>query len=1159
MELLRDRLSWVMRFRVLGALELVDGTGGPVPVRSPRLRRLLAVLLVHGGAVVPVDRLTDVLWGDDQPAHPDNALQGLVSRLRRLLGDGDLLLTRAPGYLLSVAGDATDAGAFATLVEQARTGAPQDAARLLDTALSLWRGPAYAEFADDDFARAEAARLDELRTTVAEGRVDVELALGRPAEAVARAEALVTAHPLRERPHAQLMLALHRAGRQPDALTVYRRYREYLDDELGLTPSAALQRLEADILRQEPGLHLAEPAPAAPPRKPSGMPGPAVALIGRDRDAAALADALKGSRVVTLTGVGGIGKTALALAAAPEAPVCELAGVTRADEVAPTVAHALGFPSLDAAVIGLTGTERLLVLDNCEHVLDAAAVAVERLAGCPGVTVLATSREPLAVAGEKVLPLRPLALPDGDDVERLRDAPAVALLLARARDAGAEIELDTDTATAVVALCKRLDGLPLAIELAAARTRSLTPAEILGHLEHRLDLLVRPRRRGPPRHRSIDAAIAWSHERLPEPARRLFDRLGVFAGRFTAENALGVAGEPGEDLLGMVGRLDQLVAQSLLTVRREQGRSWYGLLDTLRTFARAQLAERDELGPLQDRWVDALEVVARDVHQDMSRQNSPATWSALHTAQADLRAAVRHCLSRDGGPERVATLLRPLAMTVHSGPAEPVAELADAALDRWPDRARPGWAGVATVGAFAHLARHDLDGAARLAAAALAAPRDDFTAVVARRTLLVCELIAGRPQPALRWADEAAAEAVGSGQPIMVGEVGTLRAVVLSALGRTDEAVAQARAAHDVAVTLGSATLQSWAALTYGCLLALSEPERARSELAALTQRCREIGYPFGEAASCRAVGAIELVSHRPAAAATWLGRAIEAFVRIGHAAHLRVTLRWIAALVLAESGRAAAAPLLATAGVVRTPTAEILERAWLDPLLAGVGDAGPALPLAEAVALARTELACTEQATPAAASADGAVPAADRFTLTGAIWTVTFAGRTVRLHDSKGLHDLATLLARPGREVHSTELLEAAVEQPDTGEVLDAPARRDYEARIVELQGELTEAEELGDRGRADAARLELDLLVEQLAAARGLGGRTRRSGGTTERARTAVTWRIRSAIKRIDAVHPDLGQHLRTAVRTGLWCCYQPEHPVAWELRPVAAEPTG
>jgi hypothetical protein len=534
--------------------------------------------------------------------------------------------------------------------------------------------------------------------------------------------------------------------------------------------------------------------------------------------------------------------------------------------------------------------------------------------------------------------------------------------------------------------------------------------------------------------------------------------------------------------------------------------------------------------------VDALEAVASDVHRAMTRRNSPATWSALHAAQADLRAAVRHCLSRDDSPERVAALLRPLSMTLHSGPAEPVADLADAALARWPDPARPGWAAVAAVGAFAHLALYDHDRAARLAERALGAPRDDFAAVIARRILLVCELTAGRPQQALRWADEAIAEAAVAQQPIMVDEIGPLRAVVLSALGRTDEAIAQARASHDAAVAHGSTTLQSWAALIHGCLLALREPDAAGSTLTALARRCREIGYPLGEAASCRAAGAIELVSGRPVAAAGWLGRALEAFARIGHAPHLRVTLRWIAALVLNESGRTAAAPLLATAGVVRTPTAEILERAWLDPLLAEAGDGGPALPLGEAVVLARSELAGLAAA-PAPSPATAA-PVPDRFTLAGAVWTITYSGRTVRLPDSKGLRDLATLLARPGREVHSVELLEAGVEQSDTGEVLDAQARRSYETRIVELQDELAEAEELGDRGRIDSASLELDLIVEQLAAASGLGGRSRRSGGTAERARTAVTWRIRSAIKRIDQVHPDLGRHRRAAVRTGLWC---------------------
>jgi hypothetical protein len=252
----------------------------------------------------------------------------------------------------------------------------------------------------------------------------------------------------------------------------------------------------------------------------------------------------------------------------------------------------------------------------------------------------------------------------------------------------------------------------------------------------------------------------------------------------------------------------------------------------------------------------------------------------------------------------------------------------------------------------------------------------------------------------------------------------------------------------------------------------------------------------------------------------------------------------------------------------------EILDRAYLDGLLATVGPDGRFLVLPEAVALARRELAVAagrrpradRRATPgpdrrtAAAPADDAAdvrqghaePPAARFALDGAVWTVEYAGRTVRLPRAKGLGDLATLLACPGREVHCTELAGAAVDQPDTGEVLDAQARRGYQARIVELQELLTEAEDAGDRGRAETASLELDLLVDQLAAARGLGGRTRRGGGTAERARTAVTWRIRAAVRRIAGVHPELGEHLRRSVHTGLWCRYDPETPVGWELGP-------
>jgi predicted ATPase len=874
-------------------------------------------------------------------------------------------------------------------------------------------------------------------------------------------------------------------------------------------------------------------------------------LVGRDAELAALRGLLGTARVVTVAGVGGVGKTALARAAVADAPLCELAAVEDPDEVATAVAAALGFPSLDAAVVGLARAELTVVIDNCEHVLDAAAAAISRLvAACPAVTVLATSREPLDVPGERVLPLAPLDVPAGDDRASLRNCPAVQLLLARAGDAGVEIGLDAGTAPAIAALTRRLDGLPLAIELAAARTRSLTPAEILAHLQDRLDLLTRSRERGPARHRSLEAAIGWSHGRLPEPTRRFFDRLGVFAGRFTAETAQAVAAEPGEDLLRTVGHLDLLVGQSLLTVRRIAGRSWYGLLDTLREFARARLAERGELAAVQDRWVGALEVLARDAWAGLNATNTADSWSTAHAAEADLRAAVRRCLERDTGPDRAVALLRPFATTVHSGSADPIAALGEAVISRWPDRGSPLWATAAAVTAYAHAARHDLPRAAELAGLVLAGTPDAFAAWQARRTLAAAELTARRPGEALRWADEAVSGAAAAGLRSAANEAATLRALVMGALDRTAAATEQARAAGVEAAALGSGTLQAWAGLVHGCLVALTDPAAACTELEAVAARSYEAGYPLGEGAAYRALGAIALEHHDHAFAAAWLSRALEVFVRMGRAVHLQVTLRWTAALARATGRPGPAETLRVAAGEARMPATELLERAWLDPRLPATAD-GPAVPLPEAVALAHQVLAETATAPPAEPADEP--PVADRFALEGAVWAVTFAGRTVRLPDSKGMQDLATLLARPGREVHCTELVGAAVEQADTGEVLDAQARRRYEARIVELQGELAEAEEANDRGRAEAVGMELDLLVDQLVAATGLHGRSRKSGGTAERARTAVTWRIRAAIRRADALHPALGAHLRRAVRTGTWCSYQPEQAVEWEVNPA------
>jgi hypothetical protein len=385
-------------------------------------------------------------------------------------------------------------------------------------------------------------------------------------------------------------------------------------------------------------------------------------------------------------------------------------------------------------------------------------------------------------------------------------------------------------------------------------------------------------------------------------------------------------------------------------------------------------------------------------------------------------------------------------------------------------------------------------------------------------------------------------------------ELDSLRAIALAAAGRDAEAVAAARVAHaDAAVTDGP-VLAAWCALVHGHVLALRDPDAARPVLAEVVARSDAAEYPLGRGLGNRALGALDLLAGRYEQAARALLAALEDFVRLGDA-HVRTTLRWIAALATAAGRRPAVTGLCAAADA---PTAadlsDLLAYATLDQRIGNVADPSPAPTLRDAIIRAREALAAisepVDRRRTAVPTADSSTGAAAAFRQEGAVWALTFGGTTVRLPDAKGFHDLAALLARSGHEIHCAELMGAAVDTPDTGPVLDAQARRVYEARIVELQADLVEAEDAHDREAADRARLELDLLVDHLTAATGLGGRVRRGGSSQERARSAVRWRIRAAIERIGDSHPALGRHLREAVRTGTWCSYQPEASVPWEL---------
>ena len=534
-----------MDFAILGPLR-VGGPAGPIELPAAKQRSLLAALLLaHREEAVAPARLIDVLWGEEPPATAAKALQVHISRLRRALGPDDRIVTRASGYAIALEPGELDLERFESLVARARAaGQPQEASALLGEALALFRGPPLADAPLLGPAAAEAGRLADLRLAVLEERIDADLAAGADAALVGELEALAAEHPYRERLHGQLMRALYRAGRQADALDAFRRVRGSLVEDLGLDPGRELQQLEAAILAHDPSLDVDEPAGAP---EPPPLPSPLTPLLGREAEVEAAA-ALLGDpavRLVTLTGPGGIGKTRMALELASRtaerygdgARFVPLAAIDAAVRVVPAIAQALGV--VDDLAEHLASRELLLVVDNLEQVLDAAPDLAALLATAPRVTLLATSRAPLRIAGERELAVSPLAR-----------EPAVELFVTRARALGARVEPGPD----VERICDRLDRLPLAIELAAARSKLLSPAAILDRLERRLDLLSSGPRDAPARQQTLRAAIGWSYDLLDPPVQRLFAELGVFVGGWTLEAAEAVCGPDVLDGLGHAHR-----------------------------------------------------------------------------------------------------------------------------------------------------------------------------------------------------------------------------------------------------------------------------------------------------------------------------------------------------------------------------------------------------------------------------------------------------------------------------------------------------------------------------------------------------------------------------------------------------------------------------
>ena len=898
-------------FGVLGALE-VCRDGVPVPLPSGRRRAVLAALLVRAGRPVPADALIDAAWGDDLPADPRPALHTVLSRLRGALGGG-VLRTGPAGYQLDPGPGALDAARFEALRARA-AGTP--AAALLDEALALWRGPAYAEFADREFARPEAVRLDELRLATVEDRAELSLGLGEVTQAVTTLDALIAGHPLRERARGLLMTALYQAGQPTEALERYRDYRTLLAAELGLDPSPALRDLQVRILGHD--------LPAALPSAHRQVPAAAAwlitstAFVGRDDDTAALLEAVGAHRLVTVTGTGGVGKTRLvaeALGSLTEryglpVTVTELAGAT-AGQTDGALAVALGLggtAAIRTAVLEyLSISAGLLVLDNCEHVLgDIRALAEEILRRCPGIRIVATSRRRLGIAAEQVLPLAPLPVPDPGAPDRAALTAAVRLFADRTRQVQPSFALTPDALPAVADICRLLDGLPLALELAATRAATLGIGPLRDRLDHSLDLLGEE---GRPRHYRLRAVVDWSYGLLDPAERRLLAVLSVFGADFDLEAAEQVAGPAAIGSVALA--LARLVESSLVTPRETAGGTAYRMLMIVRTFAAERLTDagQDQVARLAHaRWIaTTVETAARKA----TGPGCAAALARVDRNRADVSAAARWAL-QSGHPGLAGRITGALRLCPHWRPdADLIGLISEVARDPGVQRS-PAAALALAAGGLAACDMGELAEAERLGAQALrraARPAERFLALL---SLGIATLYRGdHDRSATLWGQIAADPDF----PAAHRAEGHA-SLALLACYRGDPATARQHAAQAriAAEAAGASGYQAFATYAAGEVALLENPETGIDLLRAAAAEAESTG-----ATQVITVARIALVS-----ALTRLGRHGEALAlfppllhqarREGNWPQLWTALRILAELLAALGRQETAAVLLAAA-----------------------------------------------------------------------------------------------------------------------------------------------------------------------------------------------------------------------------------------------------
>jgi predicted ATPase/DNA-binding SARP family transcriptional activator len=798
----------VVDFRVLGPVEVIrDGVS---VVLGPKPRAVLAYLVLNAGLPVSATRISEELWGDDPPPTARSSLHVHLSKLRKALASR--LRTTPAGYVLEAEPAEVDALRFEQAVEVVRrrdddTGTTSDALR---AALAMWRGPAFEGIDQGPAIMAAAARLEELRLTAAEDWVDADLALGRHEQLVAELQGMVETHPTRERLAGQLMLALHRSHRSADALRVYDQLCSSLDETLGVDPGDDMSALARAIRRGDPTL--VRPGSA-------GLPLPTTSFVGRGDELAELKNLLGRERLMTLVGPGGSGKSRLALelarVAAPDHPggvfLVGLGGLAPADSVTRAVAGTIdarerpGEPLLPTIVERFRHGSALLLLDDCDHLAaQCAGLCGTLLEVVPGLRILATSREPLGVSGEMVYRVQGLGLPASDarPAEQLR-CDAVRLLAERMAAARPGVDLQEGDATDAAAVCSHLDGLPLAIELVAARVRSMSLHELADHVGHHLDLVGGGRRAGHERHRTMRAAIDWSHQLLDEPERVLFRRLAVFASGFgsVAAEALAAIDPPTGRAVTI---LAQLVDRSLVEVTLRPGEAArYRLLEVVRQYAAWCLVEAGEEAAVRAAhaaWFAELASGAAGWGGDQQQ-----AW--VHRVERDLdnlRAALGWFLGDGWAPEKAIQMLVDMwwVWYVRGMPGESWAwlrrALAAAPTEPTPARAKALLAAAACArgtGGFAE--------AAELGAQALdiqLALGDEWGQAAALNSLCISATALGDLDAALEHAEASLSKIESLGVPRHIATSRLNLGVVLRARGdlqRPEELFESARRAYD--------------------------------------------------------------------------------------------------------------------------------------------------------------------------------------------------------------------------------------------------------------------------------------------------------------------------------------------------------------------------